>query len=145
MVWQLTLGQRQINENEQTLVDLHLTGDRVSLPLVPEILQENGYCPVKIYGDGNCLPRCASVLAYGNESHFKEMRVRILMELVHNENKYLLDRYLSKGANQATEVAKTFAMFSEHFRGEILTNLAIRRIYQHETLACCNSSLFHLW
>lgn len=137
-----TLPALPQSDEEKTLIDLHLTGDRVSMPLVPAYLQQNGYCPAKIYGDGNCLPRCASVLAYGVEDHYKEMRIRIVMELVRNESKYISDNYLRKGANKETGFAKTFAMFSEHFRAEVLTSLAIKRIFQQEVLTCCKDGTY---
>ena len=28
------------------------------------------FLPVRIYGDGNCLPRCASLMAYGTRDHY---------------------------------------------------------------------------
>ena len=37
--------------------------------------------PVEVKSDGNCLPSCGSVFAYGNPNHTSEMRVRIIHEL----------------------------------------------------------------
>ena len=32
---------------------------------------------VHIYGDGNCLPRCASLMVYGMQDHYNEMRIAL--------------------------------------------------------------------
>ncbi|KAK7462559.1 hypothetical protein BaRGS_00038388, partial [Batillaria attramentaria] len=46
--------------------------------------------PVRIFGDGNCLPRCGSLLASGSEhTLYEEMRVRIAVELAVHEDHYL--------------------------------------------------------
>ena len=46
--------------------------DAVSVPLVPP---ECTYLtPVAIYGDGNCLPRCASLFAFHTQTKHAEMR-----------------------------------------------------------------------
>ncbi|KAK6174239.1 hypothetical protein SNE40_017555 [Patella caerulea] len=50
------------------------------LPLVPNIGVENLFA-VDILGDGNCLPRCASVILYGNQNRHPEMGERIVKEL----------------------------------------------------------------
>ena len=84
-----------------------------------------------MYGDGNRLPRSASVLAYGTEDNHLELRARIIRELVENEDKYLDDEYMSTGVTQdmsARSVVKQFAMFSEKYAGEKLTNINLANI-----------------
>jgi hypothetical protein len=44
--------------------------------------------PIKIYGDGNCFFRVLSKYIYGCEKHHKEMRVRVVLEMVQNEDIY---------------------------------------------------------
>ena len=53
--------------------------------------------PLKIYGDGNCLPRCASMMAFGDQDNHVEMRTRIVMELALNLDTYLDDEFLKSG------------------------------------------------
>ena len=53
--------------------------------------------PLAIAGDGNCLPRCASVLVYGDEEHHTEMRARIILELVLAQECYLDESFLQDG------------------------------------------------
>ena len=53
--------------------------------------------PLAIVGDGNCLPRCASVLVYGDGEHHTEMRARIILELVLAQECYLDESFLQDG------------------------------------------------
>ena len=50
------------------------------------------FLPVRIYGDGNCLPRCASLMAYGTQDHYNEMRILIALELaIHMDTQSLFN------------------------------------------------------
>ena len=53
--------------------------------------------PLAIVGDGNCLPRCASVLVYGDQGHYTEMRARIILGLVLAQECYLDESFLQDG------------------------------------------------
>jgi hypothetical protein len=59
-------------------------------------------CPIKIYGDGNCLPRCLSSLACKHEGLHEEMRVRIVFELCLNKAYYCFLGTLSNPASSTT-------------------------------------------
>ena len=67
--------------------------------------------PLAIAGDGNCLPRCASVLVYEDEEHHTEMRARIILELVLAQEFYLDESFLQDGC-QGSNVLATYSMFS---------------------------------
>ena len=67
--------------------------------------------PLAIVGDGNCLPRCASVLVYGNQDHHAEMRARIILELVLAQECYLDESFLQVGCQGSNVLAK-YSMFS---------------------------------
>ncbi|XP_052257491.1 uncharacterized protein LOC127862419 [Dreissena polymorpha] len=56
-------------------------------------------CPCIVKEDGNCLPSCGSVFAFGQSETVAEIRVRIMIELVNNENNYLDDDFLNKGVD----------------------------------------------
>ena len=97
-----------------------------SIDLVPENLTLDSKIQLysaEIYGDGNCLPRCGSFLAYGNENQHLEMRKRIVLEMITNKNFYLDNKILMKGKcpNGNIDVAKTFAMYSSQYTGRKLT------------------------
>lgn len=53
--------------------------------------------PLLIEADGNCLPRCGSIAAYGSQDYHHDIRIRIALELVHNHAMYLNDDHLAKG------------------------------------------------
>ncbi|WAR05815.1 hypothetical protein MAR_021184, partial [Mya arenaria] len=72
------------------------------------------------------------------------MRARIVCELVKHDDKYLDNQYLREGTDTdgRTNIAKMFAMFSEHFYNEQLTDLAIQRFFRAEIMNICNSGRY---
>ena len=69
-------------ENEKDMLDYvalrHLSAD-----------SPDSFAPIKIYGDGNCFPRCLSYLVYGHKNSHVEMRIRIVTDGVLNKGHYL--------------------------------------------------------
>ncbi|WAR17806.1 VRTN-like protein, partial [Mya arenaria] len=114
-----------------SLISAGMVIDKNSLKLIPEDIVD--LYPSTIYGDGNCLPRVASVFAYGHQKNFVERRARIVLELIKNQDKYLLDEYLQDG-NQPMHIAKRYAMYSDNYNGEKLTDCAIRKLFENEVL-----------
>ncbi|CAG2221681.1 unnamed protein product [Mytilus edulis] len=97
-----------------SLTDLPVFIDADALQMIPNDIPEGNFMPVVVKGDGNCLLRSAAVLAYGNEEAHKEFRVRIILELVTNEDLYLDDDYLSSGLElniKTRLLSKQFAMY----------------------------------
>lgn len=88
--------------------------------------------PVSIYGDGNCLPRCGSLLAFGQEDEHVELRVRLACELALNADVYLDDAFLGTGMDKALPFAKFYATYTSHYTVQGLTPDAIRDIFQLE-------------
>ena len=86
------------NPAPQTFVNTALLIDGLSKDLVPDDIplqpSLNMY-PAQIYGDGNCLPRCASVIAFGDQDHHEEMRFRVVRELVIHKAFYMEDTNLA--------------------------------------------------
>ena len=83
------------------------------------------HIPVRIYGDGNCLPRAASLLAFGTEEMHVEMQVRIAVGLLLHEDFYLRD----------SAITKVYAQYSEQFQMEELTAGAIQQVFRQEVKA----------
>ena len=48
-------------------------------------------------GDGNCLHRTGSLLAYGTEDHREEVQVKIIVDQILHKEKYLDPDFLSRG------------------------------------------------
>ena len=66
---------------------------------------------VRIYGDGNCLPRCASLMAYGTQDHYHEMWIRIALELAIHMDMYLDKDFLQLGHHVGDDLPKQYAMY----------------------------------
>ncbi|WAR17069.1 hypothetical protein MAR_031663 [Mya arenaria] len=117
--------------------------DKSSINLLPSDipLQTCEMYPATICGDGNCLPRSASVLAYGNEEKHTEMRDRIVAELGKNEKHYLDNRIMKKGKHTEgnEDVTKVFAHVSPFYNGQKLTKPAIKKICEREVLEVRNN------
>ena len=80
------------------IVEGRLVVDRQALNLLPTDLPSDlrGTFPVTILGDGNSLPRSASVIAFGSEESHIELRTRIVVELA-TSDEYLDNSYLNRG------------------------------------------------
>lgn len=138
------------SQEVRTFENTEKTVDKVSLTLMPNDipLSDEALHPAVIYGDGNCLPRSASVLAYGHENKHKEMRERIVCELVKNADKYLDNKYMKIGMNPDgnCDVIKTFASYSGLYVGTRLNKATIRKLYELEVLSVCkNGEFMGLW
>jgi len=69
--------------------------DPLSIPLFPSDIP--AATPVAIKPDGNCLPRCGFLPAFGCQDYHEEMCVRIVCELITHRHLYLADEFLAKG------------------------------------------------
>ncbi|KAL8611896.1 hypothetical protein ACOMHN_033641 [Nucella lapillus] len=110
---------------------LELSGKKVDKPS-QTLYPSDGpqLTPIAIYGDGNCLPRCGSFLAWGTEERHIEMRTRIAVEqIVHRAH------YLGETEDPAIgDLPKFCAQYSDHYRGEVLSKVAIARIFELEVM-----------
>ena len=52
--------------------------------------------PYRVSSDGNCLPACDSFLAHKTKLYAAEMRLKIIIKLVQNEDLYLNNDFLKK-------------------------------------------------
>lgn len=128
-----------MNNNEgiipqRTVVNTCKTICAERLELVPDdipLALETQIFPVNNHGDGNCLPRCASLFLYGIEDHHSEIRRKIAKELEENSEYYLDDKSFEKGRNPNGRRAATsvFASFSDHYFAEKLNTDEIRNIF----------------
>lgn len=112
------------------------------MSLVPNDDGLNSLFPCLIYGDGNCLPRCGSLFAYGTEDKHLNIRARIVLHLVKYKEIYLNADFIRNDRRKSTNDAPTFAMFSEFFSGENLTELAVQRIFEKEVFSIRKSGTY---
>ena len=148
-----TYGEINVNK-DVNVVDQQLIGDAnadsmmQSAPnYLPEELQ--GRIPVRVLGDGNCLPRTGSVLAFGHEKRYTEMRCRIVMELVRNKTIYLKLSHINQcldpnfNAAEARDLLKTYCMFSEQYiPGTRTTRSTIVNVFEQEVMSICENQKF---
>ncbi|XP_060601076.1 vertnin-like [Ruditapes philippinarum] len=116
---------------------------------VPEDIDKSDLYPVEVYADGNCLPSCGSVFAFGTPTRPEEIRTRIIKELSEHEDYYLNNENLNKGleAKTANNLAKQYAMYSEYFiPGMNLDEKLIQEIFRKEVLSLTqNKSFMGIW
>ncbi|WAR22348.1 LOW QUALITY PROTEIN: hypothetical protein MAR_016322 [Mya arenaria] len=108
--------------------------------------------PVEVNTDGNCLPSCGGVYAFGNPDRPEEIRTRIIKELSENESYYLNHENLLKGSvidkNEKTKnLSFQYAQYSEYFiPGMHLTQTLLRDIFQKEVMSLTeNQSCMGIW
>jgi hypothetical protein len=57
----------------------------------------SGWLPVIVEGDGNCLPRSASVACFGTKTAHEEIRTRIGIEMALHKEQYINNDYINRG------------------------------------------------
>jgi hypothetical protein len=121
--------------------------DQDSYEIAPGDLPGPIRIPIKTVGDGNCLPRCGSLFAFGTERRHIEIWTRIVIELVVNEDLYLDDVYLNKGTDSQEPLSKLYATLSDlYIPGVHLTAENIRSIFRTEVLKCTKvNSYMGIW
>ena len=131
-----------------TSVDRHLmTGlyevDLRSIDLAPGDIPGDIRVPINVVADGNCLPRCGSVYAFGHEKLHPEIRVRIVMELALHQMIYLDNNYLQQGTALTTDLKSNFAGYSDLYTpGIMLSDVIISRIFEEETKKCAKPGAY---
>ncbi|KAL5010757.1 hypothetical protein ScPMuIL_013062 [Solemya velum] len=142
----------------QTVLQEDLTGtsryvlegfdvDTDAMDLYPTDVPGSGVqYPVKVIADGNCMVGCGSIYAFGNDTHVAEIRARVVIELVLNEEYYLQEDNLKKGTDESTWTSTTkqaFAMYSEQYiPGTRLSEEIIKTIYELEVMQACKPKTY---
>ena len=157
---QLRLKCKGISENFPELPTIpqsvnifssHLEVDADAMDLYPsDVPDVRALYPCTVPADGNCLPSSGSVYGYGCPDFSAEMRMRILCELVLNEETYLDDDFLHQGlpeTEQGRSFAKSYAMYSDMWvPGMILNDAMIKSIYRMELYKIrVNYSYMGMW
>ena len=81
--------------SRRTFAELLQPKDMQASQLLPADIDKS-LIPVCVYGDGNCLPCALSVLAYGHEDAYIEIRARITVQMDTNEDNLLDDDHLAR-------------------------------------------------
>lgn len=115
--------------------------------MLPTDVDLDNILPVRVVGDGNCLPRAVSVLAFGNENRHQELRARITIELAIHEDTYINPAYLKIGTSMATisanKIPVSYAMYSDMYTaGDVITPAVVKRIFQKEVMNICKINTY---
>lgn len=120
-------------------IDAHSTGD------YPSDAPSNTKV-ISCYGDGNCLARSISILCFGTDRHYHEVRVRMVIEGVQNREHYLNDEYLSRGAthhHRRAKLSQVYAQYGEHIRhGQKLDRDNVATLYDMELLSIARDGTY---
>jgi hypothetical protein len=118
-----------------SIVGLKATVDASALPQVPEDIPDlpKLAMPIIVDGDGNCLARCGSILAYGAECYHLDIRLRIAIEMIIHQDQYLDADFLSKGLPTGHRLTPAqVAHFSGNYTGNVLTEEEVQVVYRNE-------------
>jgi hypothetical protein len=91
----------------------------------------------RVSSDGNCLPACGSVFAHKKEIYAAEMRLRIMIEMVQNEDFYLNNDFLKTGLTntRSKNLSFTQAQYSDMYVAGIhLTYNIVKDMYRKEVM-----------
>ena len=102
--------------NKQTLYDVIDNKKQIDTygnNIMPfDVIGQASLIAVGVYGDGNCLSRCGSILAYNCPHNFVEIRCRIVMYLCKMESLYTDPVYLKRGHENRDDLHERYAMYS---------------------------------
>lgn len=121
--WQISKAMKgtikgyDIGNVQATVLTTGLPTDETALTLFPTDVPGDILYPVCVKADGNCLHYTGSVIAFGNDNHAIEIRVRIIVKLALNSDLHLSQEYLQRGLSCPSKVylAKSYAMYSEEY------------------------------
>ena len=133
-------GLQQLRNDKRDATAYYLIPDDVGV-------QKEKLFPVFTTGDGNCFYHALSRLVYGSESHFVEMRVRIVVEGVKNSNLYLNHDYLCRGYDfphsNNDDCPSVYATYCSFYRaGMSLDHDSVVKYYKKEMLNLTNIGEF---
>ncbi|GFR62951.1 vertnin [Elysia marginata] len=133
--------------SKRSVVGTRLPIDNLARLYVPKDLKTSKlHFPVTVRADGNCLPACGSVYAFGEDINPELVRLHIIQELVTYQEYYLDKKNLVKGychPSKPNEMKKSYAMYSVYFiPNQTLSDEVIKDIYQKEVLALCKNKSY---
>ncbi|GFS15844.1 vertnin [Elysia marginata] len=111
--------------------------------------QSHQQFPVKVRCDGDCLPACGAVFAFGQDVRPEEMRLRIVHELAVNAFYYLDNNYLSHNFTGKKNCLQSIASLSDHYFPEVhdLSKITVlKALYEKELKDICKPrSYMGMW
>ena len=126
-----------VTRSDLSILELKGSLDHSALNLLDNVTDIPGHAkyPLLVNGDGNCLPRCGSLLAYGSMEYHADIRLRMAIELIQHKDQYMSTEYLQRGlpVGHQPATASRYAQFSDmYIPGQQLTTAIISNIYDNE-------------
>ena len=103
--------------------------------LLPSGGVPSGCYPASTAADGNCLPRALSTAVFGNDSHHKELWIRITCELAVNKQMYWSAAYVAKDTHVDGEASVLFY----HQSGDFV-HRDLEHAYEMDVMASATNS-----
>ena len=105
--------------NDLNVTGLAVSADRHALRIMPTdvpMIDTGIMLPIVIDGDGNCLARVGSLIAFGTSQFHMDIRMRIAVEMILYKDMYLDDAYLSRSLPGKQRLsARAVAQFSDSY------------------------------
>ena len=96
--------------------------------------------PALTLADGDCLAHCVTTFTNATT---EEVRVRMTIESITQEDYYLDHEFLNQGHDAVHDLPATYEQYSDHYTpGEHLDHVMIRRCFEKEVLSCLSSGTF---
>ena len=111
--------------------------DKMALQNLPSGIDKN-MIPVESISNGNCLPSSASKFAHGSLLHVNELRLRIAIELIINENSYLNNKLLKRGLDQDSVLNKSMLTYhyakraDDYVPGSVMNRKSVQDLFRKE-------------
>ena len=133
-----------------TSMKSNMTVDQDSARNMPDDC-DSTLMPATVNADGDCLPHTGSIFAVGHQDCPYEMRLRIVLELILNQEKYLDPEYLRLGENMtdhaAARLPNHYTMYSAQYEHiSRISTAGVIKTYQNEVMEMTKpSSYMGIW
>ena len=131
----LIQGQRRSLSSDKLMVDTFASGFTPK-----DLITSQTMFAAKVRMDGDCLPGCGSVFAFGKDDHSDLLRLLIIHELALHADFYTKEENLMKGYQKETSGSNELVHAYDKFIPGVKFN--VRKIFEEETLGLLKPKSF---
>ncbi|KAK3715465.1 hypothetical protein RRG08_003194 [Elysia crispata] len=146
-----SLCLKDVYGKKRSVISTRLSVDEIAKKVLNKDFKcQKQHFSVRVRADGNCLPACGAVFAFGEDIKPQDIRLLIIQELVLHKSYYLDEQNLKRGYDlpcKDNELIKAFAQYSDHFiPGQKLNAEPIKQLYEREVMDLCrDKSYMGIW
>ena len=130
----------QIDNEKPTFLSINRVIDSEAMKLQYSCPDGMHLYPAVVPTDGDCLAYCVTVFTNITP---EEVRVRMTIESISQENLYLNHEFLNFGRDASSDLPLAYAQYSDYYTpGERLDAAGIRRCYEKEVLTCLSTGQY---